>query len=122
MTSFSFGFRLYDKLQENENASAAYIEYVTDNECSQAGDKSEVSQAYKYLANYYIKRNQVDEAYKYAHKCLDYEEVKCCLFLSYDIACLVYKFQCNQSFVYETAVVIFFLFSDSRLEKRVKLF
>lgn len=67
--------RLYDKLQESENASAAYIEYVTDNECSQAGDKSEVSQAYKYLANYYIKRNQVDEAYKYAHKCLDYEEV-----------------------------------------------
>lgn len=73
--SFLFLFRLYDKLQESENASAAYIEYVTDNECSQAGDKSEVSQAYKYLANHYIKRNQVDEAYKYAHKCLDYEEV-----------------------------------------------
>lgn len=68
--------KLYDKLQESENASAAYIEYVTDNECSQAGDKSEVSQAYKYLANHYIKRNQVDEAYKYAHKCLDYEETR----------------------------------------------
>lgn len=67
---------MYDKLQESENASAAYIEYVTDNESSQVGDKSEVSQAYKYLANYYIKRNQVDEAYKYAHKCLDFEEVR----------------------------------------------
>ena len=73
-------FRLYDKLQESENASAAYIEYVTDNECNQAGDKSEVSQAYKYLANYYNQRNQVDEAYKYAHKCLDYEEVIVVLF------------------------------------------
>ncbi|KAK3921067.1 Cell division cycle protein 23-like protein [Frankliniella fusca] len=68
--------KLYDKLQESENASAAYIEYVTDNESSQAGEKSEVSQAYKYLANYYIKRNMFDEAYQYAHKCLDYEDTR----------------------------------------------
>jgi anaphase-promoting complex subunit 8 len=46
---------------------------VTENEPH--ADKSEMSQAYKYLANYFVKRNQVDEAYQYAQKCLEFEEV-----------------------------------------------
>jgi anaphase-promoting complex subunit 8 len=64
---------LYDKLNEFNHAAAAFTEYVTENEPH--ADKSEVSQAYKYLANYYVKRNQVDEAYQYAQKCLEFEEV-----------------------------------------------
>lgn len=46
---------------------------MTENE--PRGDKSEMSQAYKYLANYYVKRNNMDEAYQYAQKCLEFEEV-----------------------------------------------
>ena len=65
--------RLYDKLQEQNHAAAAYTEYVTENEAR--ADKGEMSQAYRYLANYYVKRNQVDEAYQYAQKCLEFEEV-----------------------------------------------
>jgi anaphase-promoting complex subunit 8 len=64
---------LYDKLNEFNHAAAAFTEYVTENELR--ADKSELCQAYKYLANYFIKRNQVDEAYNYAQKCLEYEEV-----------------------------------------------
>lgn len=65
--------RLYDKLDEFNHAAAAFTEYVTENE--PRSDKSEMSQAYKYLANYYVKRNKVDDAYQYAQKCLEFEEV-----------------------------------------------
>ncbi|PSN36214.1 Cell division cycle protein 23 [Blattella germanica] len=65
---------LYDKLQEQDHAAAAYTEYVTENESR--ADKSEMSQAFRYLANYYVKRNRVDDAYKYAQKCLEFEETK----------------------------------------------
>jgi anaphase-promoting complex subunit 8 len=64
---------LYDKLSEFNHAAAAFTEYVSENESR--ADKSEISQAYKYLANYYVKRNQVDESYQYAQKCLEFEEV-----------------------------------------------
>ncbi|GLG95826.1 Cell division cycle protein 23-like protein [Gryllus bimaculatus] len=68
--------KLYDKLNQTEHAAEAFNEYVRDCESRQVGDKSELSQAFKHLANYYIKRNQVDEAYQYAQKCLEYEETK----------------------------------------------
>ncbi|XP_069697967.1 cell division cycle protein 23 homolog isoform X1 [Periplaneta americana] len=66
--------KLYDKLNEFTHAAAAFTEYVNENE--PRADKSEMSQAYKYLANYYVKRNQLDEAYRYAQKCLEFEETK----------------------------------------------
>jgi len=66
--------KLYDKLDEFNHAAAAFTEYVTLNE--PRSDKSEMSQAYKYLANYYVKRNKVDDAYQYAQKCLEFEETK----------------------------------------------
>jgi anaphase-promoting complex subunit 8 len=74
-TTVSFS-RLYDKLSEFNHAAAAFTEYVSDNESRP--DKGEMSQAYKYLANYYIKQSQVDEAYQYAQKCLEFEEVGRC--------------------------------------------
>lgn len=49
------------------------MEYVSENESR--GDKSELSQSYKYLANFFLKRNQLDKAYQYAQKCLEYDEV-----------------------------------------------
>lgn len=68
--------KLYDKLNQSEHSADAFNEYVRDCESRQVGDKSELSQAFKYLANYYLKRNQVDDAYQYAQKCLEYEETK----------------------------------------------
>ncbi|XP_067007530.2 cell division cycle protein 23 homolog isoform X3 [Anabrus simplex] len=68
--------KLYDKQNESEPAALAYTEYVTDCDTRQVGDKSELSQAFRYLANYYVKRGQLDDAYPYAQKCLEYEETK----------------------------------------------
>lgn len=51
--------------------------YVTENESS-ANDEcfsAGLSYAYKYLANYYMKNSQLDNAYIFAQKCLNHEEV-----------------------------------------------
>ncbi|XP_021917579.1 cell division cycle protein 23 homolog isoform X2 [Zootermopsis nevadensis] len=66
--------KLYDKLNETSFAAASFLEYVSENESR--GDKSELSQSYKYLANFFLKRNQLDKAYQYAQKCLEYDESK----------------------------------------------
>lgn len=53
----------------------AYTEYAKENSFLTAENKSDISQAYKYLANYHLKRNQLEPAYQHAQKCLNYEEV-----------------------------------------------
>ncbi|XP_063236265.1 cell division cycle protein 23 homolog [Bacillus rossius redtenbacheri] len=68
--------KLYDKLEESSNAKRAYLKYVTESEKNAIADKSELSQAYKYLANAYLKTEDLDEAYQFAQKCLEYEETK----------------------------------------------
>lgn len=71
-----FIFRLFDKLNENEYAVAAYMGYVKESENRVIGDKSELYQAYKYLANHYLKVDQLEDAYQFAQKCLECEEVR----------------------------------------------
>ncbi|XP_075212921.1 anaphase-promoting complex subunit 8-like [Lycorma delicatula] len=69
--------KLYDKVTEVEQAATAYTEYVKENDdIPTADNKQELCYAYKYLANYHLKRNQLDLAYQYAEKCLGYEETK----------------------------------------------
>lgn len=41
----------------------------------QVSDREEQSQSYKYLANYFVRNKQYDEAYNYAQKCTEYPEV-----------------------------------------------
>ncbi len=41
----------------------------------QVYSNEELCQAYKYLANYYIKRGRLDEGYAAAQKCTDFNEV-----------------------------------------------
>ncbi len=41
----------------------------------QVGNAEDQSQAYKYLANYHIRRNRLDEAYVAAQKCTEFNEV-----------------------------------------------
>nr|CAD7608857.1 unnamed protein product [Timema genevievae] len=68
--------KLYDKIGEASNAKKAYEKYVEECLKNPNADKSELSQAYKYLANAYLKIEELDDAYQYAQKCLEYEEVK----------------------------------------------
>nr|CAD7571578.1 unnamed protein product [Timema californicum] len=67
--------KLYDKIGQASNAMRAYEKYVMACFKNPNADNSELSQAYKYLANAYLRINDLDDAYQYAQKCLEYEEV-----------------------------------------------
>lgn len=61
-----------------DSAAAAYTEYCL-KDTDQAGgyeDKVEAYTAFQYLADYHLKKGQLDEAHAYAYKCLEHEETK----------------------------------------------
>ncbi|XP_076669161.1 cell division cycle protein 23 isoform X1 [Andrena cerasifolii] len=65
---------LYEKLGEHDSAAAAYSDFVMDE--SRNADRTDLSHAYKYLTQYHIKRDQLDQANHYAQKCLQFDETK----------------------------------------------
>lgn len=71
---FLFCYRLYEKLGEHDHAAKAYTDFVTDE--FRSVDRTELSHAYKYLTQYYLKKEQLDEANLYAQKCLQFDETK----------------------------------------------
>lgn len=73
-----FAFRLYDKLAEIENAAAAFTEFCLredGREQKTVEEQAEFYNALQYLANYHLKKGELDDAYTYAYKCLECEEV-----------------------------------------------
>ncbi|KAF6201127.1 hypothetical protein GE061_005574 [Apolygus lucorum] len=68
--------KLFDRLLDVEQAATAFTEYVNENDSAEAENKSELSQAYKYLANFHLNKNELDLAYNYAQKSLNFEETK----------------------------------------------
>lgn len=78
--------RLYERLNEEEQAAAAYSQYINQVHrqttlrriVDQANfyANEEIAQAYKYLANYYLRQNRLDEAYYSAQQCTSYNETK----------------------------------------------
>ncbi|KAK9510715.1 hypothetical protein O3M35_005449 [Rhynocoris fuscipes] len=69
--------KLFDRLLDQEQAAKAFSEYVMENDTPQTADtKMDLSVAYKYLANFHFKKKQLDAAYTYAQKCLNFEETK----------------------------------------------
>ena len=66
--------QLYEKLGHHENAAAAYTDFVSDE--FKNSDRTELSYAYKFLTQYHLKREELDQANHYAQKCLQYEETK----------------------------------------------
>lgn len=69
-----FCHRLYEKLGEYDPAAAAYTDFVT-GECRTV-DRTELSHAYKYLTQYHLKKEQLDQANYFAQKCLQFDETK----------------------------------------------
>ncbi|XP_020281647.1 cell division cycle protein 23 homolog [Pseudomyrmex gracilis] len=69
---------LYEKLGEHDNAAAAYKDFVTDEYrgVDRRVESTELSHAYKYLTQYHLKREELDQANHYAQKCLDFDETK----------------------------------------------
>lgn len=66
--------RLYENLNEEEHAAAAYTDFVMDE--FRNADRTELSHAYKFLTQYHLKRDQLDQANHYAQKCLQFDETK----------------------------------------------
>ncbi|XP_034173096.1 cell division cycle protein 23 homolog isoform X1 [Osmia lignaria lignaria] len=65
---------LYEKLGEHDHAAAAYTDFVMDE--FRNADRTDLSHAYKYLTQYHLKREQLDQANHYAQKCLQFDETK----------------------------------------------
>ncbi|CAD6216188.1 GSCOCG00004406001-RA-CDS [Cotesia congregata] len=65
---------LYENLNEEEHAAAAYTDFVMDE--FRNADRSELSHAYKFLTQYHLKKDQLDQANHYAQKCLQFDETK----------------------------------------------
>ncbi|KAK0080629.1 hypothetical protein PV325_013642 [Microctonus aethiopoides] len=65
---------LYENLNEEEHAAAAYTDFVIDE--FRNADRTELSHAYKFLTQYYLKREELDQANHFAQKCLQFDETK----------------------------------------------
>lgn len=74
MYILSYFVRLYEKLGEHDHAAAAYTDFVIDE--FRSVDRTELSHAYKYLTQYHLKKEQLDQANHYAQKCLQFDETK----------------------------------------------
>lgn len=71
-------FRLYDKVNDTESAAAAFTEFCQredDKDVKCFDDQTEFYNALQYLANFHLKKGELDEAYSYAYRCLEWEEV-----------------------------------------------
>lgn len=69
---------MYDKLNEPENAAAAFTDYclqMDERKDRRNDEQVEFYNAFQYLANYYLKKGELDDAYSYAYKCLEYDGV-----------------------------------------------
>lgn len=65
---------LYEKLGDIESAVPVYIELCKDERS--IADKASLCRAYITLGNYYERNGYYDTASHYAHKCLEYDDVK----------------------------------------------
>jgi len=68
--------RLYDRTGEQDQAAAAYKQYIEETEAQGITERDDQSGAYKYLANYYLKQDLLHEAHDFAMKCTDFPDVR----------------------------------------------
>lgn len=75
--NYACNCRLYDHFNDVDNAAAAYTEYCLSDpkQSAYSSDQSDLYGAYRYLANYHLKKGRLDDAYTYAYKCVEYEQV-----------------------------------------------
>ncbi|XP_012266699.1 cell division cycle protein 23 homolog [Athalia rosae] len=66
--------KLYEKLGEHDHAAAAYTEFVMDEQ--RHAERTDLSHAYKYLTQYHLKFDQLEQANHYAQKCLQFDDTK----------------------------------------------
>ena len=90
-------YSVYERLNEEDQASAAYAEFINEAECGVfvsimkyiklvhlisdlciqgAVGQDHLANAYKYLANYYLRHGKLDEALMTARKCTEFTETR----------------------------------------------
>jgi len=68
--------KLYEKSNEEEQAASAFERYVQDSESQGILKFEDLSHAYSYLANYFLKRRKLEQAYYHAQKCTEFNETR----------------------------------------------
>ncbi|XP_037074889.1 cell division cycle protein 23 homolog [Pollicipes pollicipes] len=68
--------KLFERLGQPMRAAAAYADYIRDSEGSDVWDREEQAQAYRFMANYFLVRGQLDETAHHAAKCTEFPETR----------------------------------------------
>ena len=68
--------RLYDRTNDTDQAAAAYNQYIAETEGQGISDRDEQSNAYKYLARYYLNQDMLADAHDCAMKCTEFPDVR----------------------------------------------
>ena len=69
--------KVYEKLNEPINVAIAYDQFTEDTKLQRRQNQAQdLCQAYKYLANFYLKKMKLDNAYEAASKCLEFPETR----------------------------------------------
>ncbi|BET02763.1 Cell division cycle [Nesidiocoris tenuis] len=68
--------KLFVRLMDTDQAATAFSEYVNENDNLAGENKSELSQAHLYLANFHMNKNEIELAYQHAQSTLNFEETK----------------------------------------------
>merc|ERR1719323_1183784 len=67
---------LCDKTGDVEQAAAAYSQYIQETEAQGITERDDQSGAYKFLANYYLRQDMLNEAQDCAMKCTEFPDVR----------------------------------------------
>jgi len=67
--------RLYEKTNELDQAAAAYTQYIQETESQGISERDDQGNAFRFMADYYLKRDMLDEAQEFAMKCTQLNDV-----------------------------------------------
>ena len=68
--------KLFERLNEPMRAAAAYADYIRDSEGQDIWDRDEQAQAYRFMANHFLLRGQLDETAHHAARCTEFPETR----------------------------------------------
>ncbi len=66
--------KLFEKTNESRQAAAAYHQYIRDTESQGVTDRDQQSRAYRFLAQYFVRNRQLEDAYHFGQKCTEFAD------------------------------------------------
>ncbi|XP_059082328.1 cell division cycle protein 23 homolog [Tigriopus californicus] len=68
--------KLFERTSDTEQAAAAYFQYIQDSEQQGIGERDQQGLAFKFLAQYFLDKDQLEDAFEYAQKCTEFADTK----------------------------------------------